>query len=332
MNSGRTRPRVSAALCGLALGCLALAACGGGGAMVAGGGTGGTGISTGAVSGFGSVFVGGVEYPTNMNTMRFVNGIDRSGLADRSAFSVGMVVTIRHAADDNTATRIDYQDNLEGPIAFMSAADTSITVLGQVVVVDPAVFASLAAGDVIEVSGFADNAGRIRATYVAVKAPPAPGQQFETKGFVSALSTIDNTFRLGPLPDGSGSPVAVAYTDNAVRDLPGGLADGMFVKVTTADTGLVAGKIGAARVEIAVARTDFPDGAKVALEGLVTGVASRQGADVRFDVEGKAVQASGTTTYVPAGSGPAEIVPNARVLVEGTYSNGVVVAATLVFR
>ncbi len=331
MISGRISFGIPAALRWLAAASLILAGCGGDGAMVAGGGTGGTGISTGAVSGFGSVFVGGVEYPTNAATKRFVNGVDRSALADRSAFAVGMVVTIHHAADDNTATQIDYQDNLRGPIAALAAADSAITTLGQVVVVDPAVFATLAVGDVVEVSGFADNAGRIRATYVEAM-PAVPGRQYEIKGFVSALSTGDNTFRLGPLPDGSGSTVEVGYTDNAIAGLPGALANGMYVAVTTADTEPVGGRLAAVKVEASVARTEFPDGASVSLEGLVTRVASRQGAEVLFDVEGKAVRTSGATAYDPPGRGSGDVAANGTVLVEGTVSGGVVSAARVVFR
>ncbi len=333
MISGTTRGRFSRPLCWLALGCLVLAGCGSDGGQVAGGGTGGTGISTGAVTGFGSVFLAGVEFPTGANTKRMVNGIDRSALADRDAFSVGMVVTIRHAANDNTATQIDYQDNLRGPVAAKSVSDNSIAVLGQPVVLDNAdLLASLVSGDVVEVSGFADNEGRIRATYLGVKPPAAPGDQFEIKGFVSALSTIDNTFRLGPLPDGSGATVGISYADNAVRDIPGGPADGMYVEVTTADAQPAGGTLAAVKAEPVVARTDFPDGATVDLEGLVTKVVSRAGAQVHFEGEGKAVQASDLTAYAPPGSGPSGIAPNVRVLVSGTSVNGVVLAARVVFR
>ena len=53
--------RIRNLLAGLIIG-MALASCGGGGGQVAEGGIGGTGISTGTVTGFGSVYVNGVKY------------------------------------------------------------------------------------------------------------------------------------------------------------------------------------------------------------------------------------------------------------------------------
>ena len=76
--------------------------CGVGGTDFAGGGTGGTGISTGAVSGYGSVVVNGVHFHTDNNvapgfrTKKLVNGADKSDRMDKDVFSVGMVVTVRH--------------------------------------------------------------------------------------------------------------------------------------------------------------------------------------------------------------------------------------------
>ena len=148
--------------------------CGIGGTDFAGGGTGGTGISTGVVSGFGSVVVNGVHFRTDNNvapgfrTEKKINGADKSLERDKDVFAEGMVVTVRHGAGDNNAQVIEYRDNLRGPIAVIaSGADNIIEVLGQTVVVEnAAIFASLKQNDIVEVSGFVDNAGRIRAAYI----------------------------------------------------------------------------------------------------------------------------------------------------------------------
>ena len=146
--------------------------CGIGGSEFAGGGTGGTGISTGSISGFGSVVMNGAHFRTDNNvapgfkTKKVLNGKDNTGRADRDVFAVGMVVTVRHGVADNNALEIEYRDNLRGPVAkVLPGVDNVVEILGQTVVVDnAAVFASLRQNDVVEVSGYADNAGRIRAT------------------------------------------------------------------------------------------------------------------------------------------------------------------------
>ena len=69
--------------------------CGIGGSDFAGGGTGGTGISTGAISGFGSVVVNGVHFRTDNNvapgflTKKMVNGADKSPQSGQGRFLRG---------------------------------------------------------------------------------------------------------------------------------------------------------------------------------------------------------------------------------------------------
>ncbi|HLN90652.1 MAG TPA: DUF5666 domain-containing protein, partial [Patescibacteria group bacterium] len=206
----------------------------------AGGGTGGTGISTGAVSGYGSVVVNNVHFRTDdevapgFHTKKMSNGADKSGRMDNVVFAVGMVVTVRHGKDDNNAQVIEYRDNLSGPIAAKaSGVDNVIVILGHTIVVENAAFFdSLKVNDVVEVSGFVDNSVRIRADFVSPASRPANG--FEVKGFViSALS--GNSFQLGPLPGDSGATVAVSYSSAAISGLSGGPEKGMYVQVSTGD-------------------------------------------------------------------------------------------------
>ena len=70
---------------------ITLISCGGGNTTVAEGGIGGTGISMGAVTGFGSIYVNGVKYDTT-NTRFTSNG---SIETDQSHLSKGMVVVVR---------------------------------------------------------------------------------------------------------------------------------------------------------------------------------------------------------------------------------------------
>jgi len=306
--------------------------CGTGGSDFAGGGTGGTGISTGEISGFGSVVVNDVHFRTDNNvapgymTGKWVNGADKSHQKDRDVFSEGMVVTVRHGTGDNNARVIEYRDNLRGPIGgIVSGADNVIEILGQAVVVDnAALFLSLGLDEVVEVSGYADNAGRIRAAYVSLVGPPMPPPflEFEVNGFVSGSSAAG--FRLGPLPDGSGTTVTVSFP-------AGGPANGSYVQVVTTDRAPVAGIIAATRVEPLAPRTDFPEGAEAVLTGLVTTPWGGAGNDLSFEVEGKRVVWSADTAFiggVPADAG----APNRKVQVQGTENGGVLSASTIVFR
>ena len=183
--------------------------CGGTGIDLAGGGVSGTGVSTGAITSFGSVEMCGVHYLTDNNTIKMSHGMDHSSEMDRVVFRVGMVVTLHHGLNDNNAIQIEYQDNLQGPIAAKNS--NTLTVLGQTVVVSDADFAKFNLNEIVEVSGFVDSAGRIRATYIERNTQsPHHGDEIEVKGFVSGLSS--SGFRLGPLPDGTGMTVTVSYT------------------------------------------------------------------------------------------------------------------------
>lgn len=336
MNPAGRIPRLRAWVPFLLLAFLSLS-CGIGGTDYAGGGTGGTGISTGAVSGFGSVVVNGVPFRTDNNvapgfrTKKVVNGADNSDLMDTDVFAVGMVVTVLHGTADNDARVIEYRDNLSGPIAATaSGADNVIVILGHTIVVEnAALFGDLRVNNVVEVSGFADNAGRIRADFVSPASRPA--NKFEAKGYVSGLS--GNSFRLGPLPGGFGATVAVSYDPAAISGLPGGLENGMYVQVFTSDRESVGGVITAIGIVKIAARTEFPDGAAVDLAGLVTTPWDGSGNDLSFAVEGKRVQWNDTTEF-DGGGGTQEVTrqANRRVQVHGIENGGVLFAARIVFR
>jgi len=312
---------------------VSLSTCGGiGGSEFAGGGTGGTGISTGSVSGFGSVVMNGVHYNTNAKTKKISNGKDNSVIPDQELFRVGMVVTVRYAPGDNNAEEIEYRNNLMGPVSSMVSGDNTFEVLGQTVFVDNwGVFPPLSPDDVVEVSGFVDSAGRIRATYIERKPqPPRPGQKYEIKGFVSRLSTNDNSFLLGPLPDGS-VPVVTVLDAPPISGLPGGLENGMYVQVTTIDTRPSGGRITGTLVEVLSPRTDFPEKFIVDLEGLVTATPSGSGNVLIFAVEGKTVRTDDATVFA-GGRTAVDIRRDVRVQVRGTEVGGVLSAVEIIFR
>jgi hypothetical protein len=310
----------------LVLASFTFSTCGGTGIDLAGGGVSGTGVSTGSVTGFGSVEMNGVHYLTDNNTIKMSHGMDHSSEMDRVAFRVGMVVTIHHGLNDNNAIQIEYQDNLQGPIAAKNS--NTLTVLGQTVVVSDADFAKFNLNEIVEVSGFVDSAGRIRATYIERNTQsPHHGDEIEVKGFVSGLSSSAASFQLGPLPDGIGTTVTVSYPPM----MGIGLDNGMYVKVVTTGAQPVSGPISATRIEKLSPRTVFPEKAMVDLEGLVTVSPSGSGNPLFFAVEGKRVQMDGNTKF-PGGGSAANLQPDVRLQVQGTENSGVLSAANIIFR
>jgi hypothetical protein len=252
-------------------------------------------------------------------------------MMDRDLFRVGMVVTIHRGTNDNNAQQIEYQANLQGRIAAKnSGAENTVTILGQTVVVgNAAVFASLNLNEIVEVSGFVDSAGRIRASYIAMvpcsmMMGMCTASEFEVKGYVSGLSP--SGFRLGPLPGGTGTAVMVSFPPAAGA----GLAEGMYVQVATKDAQPVSGTISATRISQLSPRTVFPENAIVDLEGLVTASTSGTGSALSFAVEGKRVQTDGVTQYV--GGTAANLQPDMRLQVQGTENGGVLSAAKIIFR
>jgi len=321
----------------LVLASVTFSTCGGTGTDLAGGGSSGTGVSTGSISGFGSVFMNGMEFFTDNNvapgfvTMKTFMGMDNSSMRDSALFRVGMVVTIHHGSNDNNAHQIEYQANLQGRIAAKnSGAENTVTILGHTVVVgDPAVFASLNLNEIVEVSGFVDSAGRIRATYIAMvpcsmMMGMCTASEFEVKGYISGLSS--SVFRLGMLPGGTGTTVAVSFTPA----MGAGLAEGMYVQVVTRDAQPVSGTISATRIEPLSPRTVFPEKAVADLGGLVTSPTSGSGNVLSFAVEGKRVQTDAVTQY--AGGTAANIQPDVILQVQGTENGGVLSAAKIIFR
>lgn len=242
---------LSAIALGAAVG---LGACGGGsgGTSLFGGTSAGT--AQGVITGFGSVFVNGVEYEVDGSTDISVDG--SSGTED--SLEVGMVVTVQGSvsSDGKTgrATRIEFADELEGIVqANNVAADGTGTlqVMAQTVELDAqTVFSShlagvaspdqIQAGNIVEVSGYSSGTGTIYATRVEVEAASLSDVS-EVKGLVSGLDTGAKTFSLGAL--------TVDYSSAQLEGFPGGVPEnGMYVEVKSTQ-GMTGNTLIASKVE-----------------------------------------------------------------------------------
>jgi Domain of unknown function (DUF5666) len=299
----------------------------GGGNQLAGGGIGGTGITTGTVTGFGSIFVNGVEFGTAGAT-RTVDGTESvsNGSDDDTVLGQGMVVTVTGSENADgvtgTARSVSYDEVVEGPVmqtpvenVDMTAKNFSVFDLNVVANRNTTVYVntdyqSLAQDRMVELSGFFDAAGNLQATRIADHGVIGPASVVQLKGNVSQFNGVD-TFTLGS--------VTIGFDGNTVfTNLPGGVMNGQYVEV--AGSLAAADMIHATRIELQQATTLTGE---VSLEGIVT-VFHGTG---DFLVNGQQVNAS-AATFVPAQLENTLSV-NQRVEVEGEINAGVLVATQI---
>jgi hypothetical protein len=267
---------------------------GGGGGGLAGGGIGGTGITTGTVTGFGSVFVNGVEFETSGTSF----DVDDVAGASEDDLGIGMVVTVIGTVNDNgltgTADSIEYDEEIEGPIASTPAEDPNMVtkifdVFDVTVEVDRNItvfvgtdYDSLAKNDIVEVSGFFDELGNLSATRLEKEGVLGAASEVEVKGTVSGCDgNCTDSFTLGSL--------AITYDGFTVlEDIPGDVvADGQFVEVK----GVLTPPSSVAATRIELEDEGFGNNVEqVSIEGIVTDFS---GID-NFKVGGQRVDASGT--------------------------------------
>jgi uncharacterized protein DUF5666 len=194
-----------------------LAACGGGEAggsfQVVDGGIRGTGSSVGPVSGFGSVFVNGIRFSTNDILNRAVNSDD--GIFNESDLDEGMILRVTGQWRQNgegTASELEYDDTLRGPISVVEAWDEAtqtavISILGLNVTIDQQTVvkgkpvANMIDGDVVRVSGWRLRNGDFRASLVRVRDGlawvPDPDNAIELEGAIRNVQTIPCRFEIG---------------------------------------------------------------------------------------------------------------------------------------
>lgn len=321
-------------LCGSAIVLLALAAallsgCAGGGAggdLTASGGIGGSGVTVGSVSKFGSIFVNGVEFDT-AGAAIVVDGTERGTGDDaaRANLAVGMRVRVEGPFADRTgsATRVVYNEDVVGPVEQVEALDAEtllLTVMGQAVVVDPSTALSgvtreaIAAGQALEVSGPRDEAGRILAAFARKAADAyATGDPVQVRGNAAGVNPGLRTFAIGGLT-----------IDYSLADL-NGLAgpdpeEGGLVEVR--------GALEASGTLLASAvASESVLGATEAEQASVAGVVTRFSSLSSFEVSGVPVITDAATSFLRIL--PAEIGTGTGLLVTGSLARGRLLADTV---
>ncbi len=288
-------------------------------------------VTTGTITGFGSVYVNGVRYDTNGASV--YKDDDR---ATEDDLRIGQIVRVRGSvADDGSsgrAERIDFDDNVEGPIDSIDVTNGVMVVLGQTVLVDgdtsfdddisPRSLAGLGVGEVVEVSGFVDSTGRILATRIERDDDGGP---FEVTGKVAELDAVAKRFTIGAL--------RVDYSAAMLEDFPsGGLSIGDTVEVKgsqiAADGTLLASKVELEYDSSGRSRDDGDDDDhEIEIEGLITRFVDA----TDFDVAGRPVRTTSSTRYEDGAVG--DLGVDVKVEVEGQYdAEGVLIAEKVDFK
>lgn len=189
----------------------------------------------GTITGFGSIYVNGVEYETD------TAGVHIDGIASvETSLAIGDIITLHGTVNpDGTtgiATAVTCNDELEGYVLDTSGllidGTGTMNVMGQIITITLdtvfdgdtlATINDLSVQDIVEISGFPDGAGGILATRVESK---NAAEDVEVKGAISALDTANQTFKIGAL--------LVDYS--SASDIPANIVDGLFVEVKTTST------------------------------------------------------------------------------------------------
>jgi hypothetical protein len=282
-------------------------------------------LSTGVITGFGSVYLNGERYDT---TDVAVTMDDQA--ADMSQLRVGQYVELKgheHGAGDLDAEVIRYHNVLEGPVSSIDLGAGTFVAMGQTVLatletvfgddITPASVEGLAVGDVVEVSGLVPQDGVIDATRIDLKPDGGP---YDVTGYVSTVSVAGHRFDLNGL--------VVDYSTANMEDFTTGdpaVGDLVLVKGFTF---LGDGAFLAIHVELrSEDRLAAGPGDVVEVEGLVADFVSV----TNFKVAGWKVTTTAATEYEHGTA--ADLVNGVHVFVKGVAdATGVLVARKIAFR
>lgn len=306
--------------------------------QLGGGGVGGTGISSGAITAFGSIFVNGVEFDIADALANNQVLVDGQPVTAQNELALGMVVSVTGSFNPDhktgTATKVEYYDDLLGPVQSVDPSTSTIKILNFTVMADAktiftgnADFGLNAADNLtllnnlltqggplfVEVSGLWSDANVLYATSIALKS--AYSGDSEVRGTIEQLdSGAPGTFRLrGMTVDYHGADVRVALTD--------GLSVEVYGSIDSVTNTFTATRV--VRDEAAVAtKVNSLEGQELGLQGLVANLDttaktfSVDGVPVNYS-EAKIESESGNTFTLQEG---------ARVEVKGVIHGGVLSA------
>lgn len=315
-----TRPLLTGRLL-LAGAVLALfAACGGGGGPIAG--IDRLGVSSGTVTGFGSIVVNQVHYEVTGETSFDID--DAPG--GQNDLAVGDQVTVRWSEEAGSPGRRALEvtaDNLvRGPITSIDLVTQKLVVLGQTVQltattsfdteISPRDITGLGVGQSVRVTGLVEATGVIRATRIGTQ---QPGDSLLVRS--TATDVTAQTFRINDL-----------IVNYATAQLPdGALVNGNLVKVRgNSINGL--GQLVASSVEKEGSPASGANpGDDVEVEGFITRFIS----PADFDAAGVRIATNASTDFNDGSA--TDLALNVKVEVKGVVNAaGVLIAEELDFK
>ncbi|MCP4300173.1 MAG: hypothetical protein GY783_06295 [Gammaproteobacteria bacterium] len=262
----------------------------------------------GAITGLGGVTINDVRYTTNAATLT-VNGEPGT----LSELSHGQIVTVRGRINSDgwsgTADSILYDANLIGPVENLDASNNRLTVMGQTVIVDsatlfgssidPATLAGLSIGSIVQLSGYVDAAGAIRATRID---PDNANADLQIIGKVTGLDIGNLLFSINRL--------TVDYSGAVFIDLPSGApTDGMMVKAI----GTLSGRLFVVERLVTAPGLVGNNGQRVQTAGLIT----RFNTSSDFDVNNSAARTNTGTAFLNGDAG--DLALNAELVIDGDF-------------
>ena len=290
--------------------------------------------TSGIITGFGSIFVNGIEFETDNASF----DVDDDSNSDQSALRVGMRVKVKGSVNADgatgTAESVIYQSELKGPVSDLTqtfdSVDPSLLVgvtlmiLGQQVEVNAdttfdddyaLTMATLQVGDLLEISGFSSADG-ILATHIEKQKAEKydASDKVEIKGDVSQLTATSFDVR----------GVTINYDGNTQFDdglTAATLADGLYVEVKGMYDA-ASNEFTASKIEAGKDRLDENDD-DVEIEGMVADF----DADAQtFSIQGQLVDFSQSPMMSPSSL---QLADDMKVEVEGSIVDGTLVASKI---
>lgn len=265
----------------------------------------------------GSVIVGGVRFEDASAAV----SADETGQG-LGYLQDGMTIKLRGTVNPDgvsgTATHVEVEDVLTGPVSAVDPTTSSFEVLGFTVSVTGGThfesgysFAAVTVGDVVEVYGFAAG-DHIRATRVEDEDSVS---YFEVRGRVSEKT--GTTFRVGS------STLDFSYDGSTEIEYGSDFLVGDLIEAEIATDG----SLQALRVELEDAEDEayYADG-EVEIEGFISGFTAHPGTFFVGDTE---VRTGDATEF--EGGDPINLADGVLVEVEGEYSGSVLFAEEIYF-
>ena len=324
-----------------------LAACGGGSS---GGMSSSSSMSSsmasasGTITGFGSVFVNGQEFATDMHT-QVLDGDNDDAASSTSSLAVGMTVDVD--ASGGSATMLRFTSAVRGEVDAVDQMQGTLTVLGQTVQTtggtsfagnvgntpsgsSVAQFSDIHVGEYVVVFGFLEctgascSSGATSLVATLVNEPASMGK-YRVQGYVNNYSSSTNSFTI------NGLTVDIATTGASptmCNTMNCSFSNGDFVSVrsTTAPNGsFTAGTLTltASDVKLRNVAPTFAVGSTVTIEGPVS-----QLNGTTFVVRGITVDASGISSSVMAALASNQIVEVTGTVTAGSMTSGATLKAT----